>query len=96
MAKANEKRKIYIFDTTLRDGEQSPGASMNDHEKVQMALQLERLGVDVIEAGFPVASEQEFASVKKVAAIAMTTLLDKRTPRGSRRRERGRPRPPAA
>ena len=60
--------RIEIFDTTLRDGEQSPGASMNTHEKVQMALQLERLGVDVIEAGFPVASPQEFESVQNVAA----------------------------
>lgn len=62
------KDRIFIFDTTLRDGEQSPGASMDDHEKVQMALQLERMGADVIEAGFPVASEQEFESVRKVAA----------------------------
>ena len=61
--------RVEIFDTTLRDGEQSPGASMNDHEKLQMAQQLERLGVDTIEAGFPIASEQEFESVKKVAAV---------------------------
>jgi 2-isopropylmalate synthase len=61
--------RIRIFDTTLRDGEQSPGASMNEHEKLQMALQLERLGVDVIEAGFPIASDQEFEGVKKVCEI---------------------------
>jgi len=61
--------RIQIFDTTLRDGEQSPGASMNEHEKLQMALQLERLGVDVIEAGFPIASQQEFEGVKKIAEI---------------------------
>ncbi|MCX5757497.1 MAG: 2-isopropylmalate synthase, partial [Candidatus Hydrogenedentes bacterium] len=59
--------RILIFDTTLRDGEQSPGASMNVPEKVQMALQLERLGVDIIEAGFPVASAQEFDAVTKTA-----------------------------
>jgi 2-isopropylmalate synthase len=59
--------RIEIFDTTLRDGEQSPGASMNESEKIQMALQLERLGVDIIEAGFPIASQQEFACVRKVA-----------------------------
>lgn len=59
--------RIEIFDTTLRDGEQSPGASMNEQEKVQMALQLERLGVDIIEAGFPIASNQEFEGVKRVA-----------------------------
>ena len=61
--------RVEIFDTTLRDGEQSPGASMNDKEKLQMAAQLERLGVDVIEAGFPIASDQEFEGVKRVAAI---------------------------
>jgi 2-isopropylmalate synthase len=60
--------RVEIFDTTLRDGEQSPGASMNVNEKIQMALQLERLGVDIIEAGFPIASEQEFEGVQKVAA----------------------------
>ena len=46
-------RKIYIFDTTLRDGEQSPGVNLNTKEKVEIALQLEKLGVDRIEAGFP-------------------------------------------
>lgn len=61
------KAMIEIFDTTLRDGEQSPGASMNEHEKVQFALQLERLGVDIIEAGFPIASKQEFEGVKRIA-----------------------------
>lgn len=60
--------RVAIFDTTLRDGEQSPGASMNAHEKIQMALQRERLGVDVIEAGFPIASQQEFESVQQIAA----------------------------
>lgn len=61
--------RIEIFDTTLRDGEQSPGASMNEAEKIQMALQLERLGVDILEAGFPVASQQEFDGVRKVAEV---------------------------
>ncbi|MDK1022366.1 MAG: 2-isopropylmalate synthase [Candidatus Hydrogenedentes bacterium] len=61
--------RVEIFDTTLRDGEQSPGASMDDHQKIEVAQQLERLGVDVIEAGFPIASEQEFESVKKVAEL---------------------------
>ncbi len=59
--------RVQIFDTTLRDGEQSPGASMNVAEKLEMAAQLERLGVDIIEAGFPVASEQEFHGVRTVA-----------------------------
>lgn len=59
--------RVEIFDTTLRDGEQSPGASMNGHQKIEMALQLERLGVDTIEAGFPIASDEEFEGVKEVA-----------------------------
>jgi 2-isopropylmalate synthase len=58
---------IRIFDTTLRDGEQSPGCSMNLGEKLQLARQLERLGVDVIEAGFPVASEGDFEAVRAIA-----------------------------
>lgn len=60
--------RIAIFDTTLRDGEQSPGCSMNLEEKLRMARQLEHLGVDVIEAGFPIASEGDFAAAKAVAA----------------------------
>jgi 2-isopropylmalate synthase len=60
--------KVTIFDTTLRDGEQSPGCSMNLEEKVQMALKLQDLGVDIIEAGFPIASEGDFAAVRAVAA----------------------------
>jgi len=59
--------KIIIFDTTLRDGEQCPGASMNINEKLEMARQLAVLGVDIIEAGFPVSSAGDFESVKKVA-----------------------------
>lgn len=64
--------RVEIFDTTLRDGEQSPGGSMNDGEKLQMAAQLERLGVDTLEAGFPIASQQEFESVRKVAQTVKT------------------------
>jgi 2-isopropylmalate synthase len=59
--------KIIVFDTTLRDGEQSPGASLNIHEKVEIARQLATLGVDVIEAGFPVASPGDFEGVRRVA-----------------------------
>lgn len=59
--------RLYIFDTTLRDGEQSPGVSLNIHEKLQIARQLARLGVDVIEAGFPIASEGDFQAVQAVA-----------------------------
>ncbi len=61
--------KIYIFDTTLRDGEQSPGCSMNFEEKIRMARQLERLQVDVIEAGFPIASDGDFESVREIAKL---------------------------
>jgi 2-isopropylmalate synthase len=60
--------RVTIFDTTLRDGEQSPGCSMNLEEKVGLARRLESLGVDVIEAGFPIASEGDFAAVRAVAA----------------------------
>jgi 2-isopropylmalate synthase len=63
----NQFKKIKIFDTTLRDGEQSPGASMNIEEKLNLARQLSRLGVDVIEAGFPIASEGDFEAVKTIA-----------------------------
>jgi 2-isopropylmalate synthase len=58
---------VRIFDTTLRDGEQSPGFSMNREEKLRLALQLERLGVDVIEAGFPIASDGDFEASREVA-----------------------------
>ncbi len=61
------ENRVFIFDTTLRDGEQSPGASMNPDEKLRIARQLEKLGVDIIEAGFPVASEGDFASVRQIA-----------------------------
>ena len=61
--------KLIIFDTTLRDGEQSPGASMTKEEKVRIAKSLEKMKVDIIEAGFPVASEGDFESVKAVAEV---------------------------
>src|SRR5712671_8092393 len=61
-------QRVKVFDTTLRDGEQSPGCSMDLQEKVRLARKLQSLGVDVIEAGFPIASEGDFAAVKAVAA----------------------------
>jgi 2-isopropylmalate synthase len=61
--------KIVIFDTTLRDGEQSPGAAMNVAEKVRIAQQLEKLGVDVIEAGFPISSQGDFEAVKTISGV---------------------------
>src|SRR5215217_8587942 len=59
--------RIKIFDTTLRDGEQSPGCSMNLSEKIRLARRLQALGVDIIEAGFPIASEGDFTAVRAVA-----------------------------
>ena len=67
--------RVYIFDTTLRDGEQSPGASMNIEEKLLLARQLEKLRVDVIEAGFPISSEGDFESVKRIAEEIRTVTI---------------------
>ena len=61
--------KIYIFDTTLRDGEQVPGCKLNTNEKIQLALELEDLGVDIIEAGFPISSPGDFSSVEEISKI---------------------------
>jgi 2-isopropylmalate synthase len=61
------RSQVKIFDTTLRDGEQSPGCSMNLPEKIRMARQLDRLGVDIIEAGFPIASDGDFEAVQAIA-----------------------------
>jgi len=62
------KEKILVFDTTLRDGEQSPGASLNVQEKVEIARQLGKLGVDVIEAGFPASSPLQLEAVQRISA----------------------------
>src|SRR5205085_2575517 len=67
--------RITIFDTTLRDGEQSPGCSMNVQEKVRLARQLDKLGVDVIEAGFPIASDGDFGAVQAVAAAVPRPII---------------------
>ncbi|HEX9922917.1 MAG TPA: 2-isopropylmalate synthase [Anaerolineae bacterium] len=61
------KGKLIVFDTTLRDGEQSPGATLNIHEKLEIARQLSRLGVDICEAGFPIASPGDFEAVRRIA-----------------------------
>src|SRR6266576_3378097 len=63
----SETDRVRIFDTTLRDGEQSPGISLNVHEKVEIASQLARLGVDIIEAGFPITSPGDFEAVQSIA-----------------------------
>ena len=68
------ENKIYIFDTTLRDGEQSPGASLNIYEKLEIAHQLAKLNVDVIEAGFPVSSPAQFEAVKLIASEVDKTI----------------------
>src|SRR5205807_10325867 len=62
-----ERTRITVFETTLRDGEQSPGCSMNVQEKLRMARQLDRLGVDVMEVGFPIASDGDFHAVRLAA-----------------------------
>ncbi|QOJ24176.1 MAG: 2-isopropylmalate synthase [Gammaproteobacteria bacterium] len=69
------QKHLIIFDTTLRDGEQSPGASMTKEEKVRIAWQLERMGVDVIEAGFPAASNGDFEAVKAVADSVKDSIV---------------------
>eukprot|EP00967_Tisochrysis_lutea_P006459 scaffold7674_cov37-Tisochrysis_lutea.AAC.5 len=69
-AEPKKTEKLIIFDTTLRDGEQSPGATLTEPEKVEIAKQLSRLGVDVCEAGFPIASQGDFEAVSTVAKTA--------------------------
>jgi len=69
------QNRVIIFDTTLRDGEQSPGASMNLDEKVRIALVLEEMGVDVIEAGFPIASNGDFEAVEAVAKVVEASTV---------------------
>lgn len=66
---------IRIFDTTLRDGEQAPGYSMNNAEKLEMALQLERLGVDILEAGFAISSNEDFESIRNIAKTLKSTSV---------------------
>src|SRR5690606_41032366 len=68
MTDRTDKNRVIIFDTTMRDGEQSPGASMTLDEKQRIAAVLEELGVDVIEAGFPIASNGDFEAVRTIAA----------------------------
>src|SRR3954454_6814105 len=67
MGSSNDANRVHIFDTTLRDGEQSPGISLNTAEKVEIAQQLARLGVDVIEAGFPITSPGDFEAVQEIS-----------------------------
>ena len=70
-----DENRVHIFDTTLRDGEQSPGISLNTQEKVEIAQQLARLGVDVIEAGFPITSPGDFEAVEAIARARRGLIL---------------------
>ncbi len=69
------EKKVFIFDTTLRDGEQVPGCKLNTTEKIELALQLEELGVDIIEAGFPISSPGDFESVTQISKIIKTASV---------------------
>ncbi|MGE5203343.1 MAG: 2-isopropylmalate synthase [Acidobacteriota bacterium] len=70
-----DKNRVIVFDTTLRDGEQSPGASMNLEEKIKVARLLEEMGIDVIEAGFPIASNGDFEAVREIAKLVKTSSV---------------------
>lgn len=75
MTNAPEQDRVLIFDTTLRDGEQSPGATMTHDEKLEIAGLLDEMGVDIIEAGFPIASEGDFKAVSEIAANAENAVI---------------------
>ncbi|NQV48190.1 MAG: 2-isopropylmalate synthase [Rhodospirillaceae bacterium] len=75
MTNKQDSNRIVIFDTTLRDGEQSPGASMNLDEKMRIAQVLEAMGVDIIEAGFPIASEGDFEAVNEIAKVVKNSTV---------------------
>ena len=71
------KDRVVIFDTTLRDGEQCPGATMTHEEKLEVAEMLDAMGVDIIEAGFPIASVGDFEAVAEIAKQTASALVDK-------------------
>src|SRR6266566_7452622 len=71
----SEKDRVVIFDTTLRDGEQCPGATMTHEEKLEVAELLDDMGVDIIEAGFPIASDGDFAAVHEIAKRAKKAVI---------------------
>src|SRR5215471_2163204 len=75
MTTQSEKDRVLIFDTTLRDGEQCPGATMTHEEKLEVAELLDTMGVDVIEAGFPIASDGDFAAVNEIAKRAKKAVV---------------------
>src|SRR5229473_133242 len=71
----SDKDRVVIFDTTLRDGEQCPGATMSFEEKLQIAEMLDDMGVDVIEAGFPITSEGDFQAVSEIARRSKNAVI---------------------
>ncbi len=75
MAKLNDKRKVWMVDTTLRDGEQAPGVVFNTHEKLEIAMALDRIGIDEIEVGIPAMGEQACEDIRKIAGLHPTCLL---------------------
>ena len=71
----SDKNRIIIFDTTMRDGEQSPGATMSLEEKIQIARCFDELGIDVIEAGFPIASPGDFEAVTEISKVLKKSMV---------------------
>ena len=74
-ANKSEKDRVIVFDTTLRDGEQCPGATMTFEEKLEIAEMLDDMGVDVIEAGFPITSEGDFQAVSEIARRSKNSVI---------------------
>ena len=74
-SRRSDKDRVVIFDTTLRDGEQCPGATMTFEEKLEVAELLDEMGVDIIEAGFPIASQGDFDSVQEIAERAKNSVV---------------------
>src|SRR5687767_394450 len=70
-----QQDRVFIFDTTLRDGEQAPGATMTHEEKLAVAEVLDEMGVDIIEAGFPIASDGDFEAVSEIAKRAKNSIV---------------------
>ncbi|MCB1350252.1 MAG: 2-isopropylmalate synthase, partial [Maritimibacter sp.] len=75
MTLPSDQDRVLIFDTTLRDGEQSPGATMTHEEKLEIAEMLDDMGVDIIEAGFPIASEGDFRAVSEIAQRSKDAVI---------------------
>ena len=75
MKHIKKQDNVLIFDTTLRDGEQSPGATMSHAEKLEIAELLDEMGVDIIEAGFPIASEGDFQAVSEISKRAKSSVI---------------------